>query len=82
VLKPKLAEFATRGNIQDSKNIGRSLLIGFAIAVIVAAIAYFCFKGMETINMLKLLLFVGLFFALRVYLFHLNLKVYFEKIQM
>lgn len=82
LLKPKLAEYSTRGNIHDSKNIGRSLLIGFAISVIVAAIGYFCFSGMEIINMLKLLLIAGLFFVLRVYLFHLNLKVYFDKIQM
>ena len=82
VLHPHLTEFASSGNIRDNKNIGTCVLIGLVIAIIVAVIGYFCFQGMNVINMLKLPLIAGLFFALRVYLFQINLKTYFNKIQM
>ena len=82
LLNPKLSEFATRRNINDSKNIGTCLLIGFVVSVIFALLGYFCFSGLNPTNMIKLLLIAGLFLILRVYLFHINLKVYFDKIQM
>lgn len=82
VLHPYLTEYASSGNIRDNKNIGTCLLIGLAIAVVVAVIGYFCFQGMNIINMLKLPLIAGLFFVLRLYLFQINLKTYFDKIQM
>lgn len=82
LLNPRLAEFASSGNLRDNKNIGTCILIGLVISIIVAVIGYFCFQGMNIINMLKLPLIAGLFFALRIYLFQMNLKVYFDKIQM
>ena len=82
ILNPKLIEYASSGNLRDSKNLGQCILIGVCIAIVIAVLAYFCFKGMIVINMLKLLLISGLFFLIRLYLFTINLKVYFKKIQM
>ena len=81
ILNPKLLEFSTTGNLRDSKNNSKSLVIGLAVAVVFGVITFLCFLGMDILNMLKLLLIAGLFFALRLYLFHINLKVYFNKIQ-
>lgn len=82
LLHPYLVEYASSGNLRDNKNIGKCVLIGLVISILVAFIGFFCFQGMNTLNMLKLPLIAGLFFALRVYLFQINLKTYFNKIQM
>lgn len=82
LLHPRLTEYASSGNMRDNKNIGTCILIGVLISIVVAMLAYFCFKGVNIINILKLPLIAGLFFALRLYLFQVNLKVYFNKIQM
>ena len=82
LLHPRLTEYASSGNMRDNKNIGTCILIGVLISIVVAVLAYFCFKGVNIINILKLPLIAGLFFALRLYLFQVNLKVYFNKIQM
>lgn len=82
LLHPRLVEYASSGNLRDNKNIGTCILIGLVISLIVAVIAYFCFKGSNIINILKLPLIAGLFFAIRLYLFQVNLNVYFNKIQM
>ena len=82
LLHPYLVEYASSGNLRDNKNIGKCVLIGLVISILVAFIGFFCFQGMNTLKMLKLPLIAGLFFALRVYLFQINLKTYFNKIQM
>ena len=82
LLKPRLLEYASSGSLRDNKNVGTSLLIGMGISIVFALVGFFCFQGMNLINMLKLPVIAGLFFAVRLYLFQLNIKVYFNRIQM
>jgi len=82
ILNPRLNEFAQTGNANDSPNIGSSLLAGVLIAICVGLFAAFFMLDDLAGGWVRLVIVAVVFFALRLFLFMANLKVYFKRIEL
>lgn len=82
ILNPRLNEFAQTGNANDSPNIGRSLLAGVLIAICVGVFAAFFMLDDLAGGWIRLIAVAVVFFAIRLFLFMANLKVYFKRIEL
>jgi len=81
LLNPKLREYATTGSLQDNKNGGSSILAGLIISFIIAVVAFFSLREGYAFGWCRIIPLVVGFFVLRLYLFQVNLKVYFQRIE-
>ncbi len=83
LLNPRLNDYAATGNILDNPNVSKSILFGLLLALFLGFTSFIVFNSPEySSDIFKLLGFCLGFLALRIYLFLINLKVYFERIQL
>ena len=81
IKNPQLREFASTGHFQNNKNVSASIVFGLVTALLfgaLSAVLYF-FMG-EWSQMIRLALAI-IFVAGRFYLFNLNMKCLFERIE-
>lgn len=81
LLNPKFVEYGQTGSMHDNPNVSKSILIGIVTAIITAVLTFFVVNAYRDIELVKLVLIALAFLALRIYLFILNLKTYFKRIQ-
>lgn len=82
LLEPNLSDYALTGNLNNNKNMGRSMFTGVLMAVGFAFIgAFFLFENF-TAGWIRLLVISIGFLILRTVLLLWNMKVYFKRIEM
>lgn len=82
LLNPKLNDYAATGNLNDNKNVKNATLVGLLLSVLFAVLTLILLWNGSTINIVKLMLILIVFILAKLYLFILNLKVYFSHIQL
>ncbi len=81
LLNPKLNEYAASGNLNNNKNMKTSILIGLILAVLFSVLTLILLINGSPANITKLMLVAIAFLLAKLYLFVLNLKVYFSHIE-
>lgn len=83
VNNPRILDYAMKGNnVVSNVNIGKAVLIGFAIATITGVLALLLLMDSLVTGWIRLLALAIAFAAARFYLLRRNVKVYFNEIQM
>ena len=82
IMKPKINEYATRGDgVVDNGNIAKAMIIGFVVGVLFATITLLLLYDAYVSGWVRIYAIAVGFFAARLYLFLQYLKVYFMEIE-
>jgi len=81
ILNPKLLDFAITGNVDTNSNIDSSMLNGILIALAFTAFSLFFFVDSIVGGWVRVLLVGVIYFVIRLFLYLINLKVYFKRIE-
>ena len=82
VRKPKLTEYATKGDgVTDNGNIAKAMALSFLVSTLTGVLGLLMMAENFFFGWVRLLIFAAIFLVARFYLFNSNLKAYFEDIQ-
>ena len=81
LLKPRLNDYAATGNLNNNPNVKKSVLIGLLLAVLFAVLTLILLINGNPTNVARLMLIAIALLLAKLYLFVLNLKVYFSHIE-
>ena len=81
LLKPRLNDYAATGNLNNNPNVKTSILIGLILAVLFAVLTLILLINGNPGNIARLMLMAIALLLAKLYLFVLNLKVYFSHIE-
>lgn len=82
MLEPNFADYALTGNLNNNKNVGRSIFTGILMAVGFGAVGAFLLFEDYTTGWIRLILLALAFLSLRTVLLLWNMRVYFKRIEM
>ena len=82
MLEPNFADYALTGNLNNNKNVGRSIFTGILMAVGFGAVGAFLLFEDYTTGWIRLILLALAFLLLRTVLLLWNMRVYFKRIEM
>lgn len=82
MLEPNFADYALTGNLNNNKNVGRSIFTGILMAVGFGAAGAFLLFEDYTTGWIRLILLALAFLLLRTVLLLWNMRVYFKRIEM
>lgn len=81
IKNPQLREYAATGHFQNNKNVSSSIVFGLVIALVFGAIAAVLYLFLGIWSQLIVVAAALGFVAIRFYLFNLNMKCLFERIE-
>ena len=81
IKNPQLREFASTGHFQNNKNVSASIVFGLVTALLFGALSAVLYFFMGVWSQMITLALALIFVAVRFYLFNLNMKCLFERIE-
>ena len=82
LLNPKINDYAVKGDaVVDNPNIAKALVIGFLISTFMGLLIFLFLRDNYTSGWARMFGVGVAYFLIRLYLYHSNLKVYFNDIQ-
>ena len=82
VTNPKVNDYAVKGDaVVDNPNVAKSLVIGFVVSTIAGILSLLLLIDSYSTGWLRVIIVAYVYFAIRLYLYSSNLKVYFNDIQ-
>ena len=82
IINPRLSDFSRTRTTNHNPNIAKSLLVGLLISIIFGAISLFFFFELQFLGWTRVIFLAMAFLLVRIYLFYINLRVYFKRIEL